>query len=154
SQKQTPKERAEGAKLLFEQTTRIYHLPSAEAVGLEKVQLQDKAAQGYRKLLSKYPEQALYASQAERSLGNIYAAQGKISDAVLHYTAVEQKFPRQEWEVLMALKSAADLLWDNGQKVDASKFYQQIIARFDNADATAVMKATIRGSKARLAARS
>jgi len=151
SKHETPQERAEAAKSMFEQTTKTFHIPSAEAVGAEKTRLQELAATGYEKLLGKYSDQVIYASQAERSLGNIRAAQGSLDEAVKHYTAVASKYPRQEWEVLMAWKSAADLLWENGRKTESISIYQKVIKRFDTVDATSVMKTVVRGSKARVA---
>jgi TolA-binding protein len=147
---ETSQERAEAAKSLFEQTTKSFHIPSADAVGGEKTKLQAQAATGYEELIHKYPEQALYAAQAERSLGNIRAAQGKLDEAVRHYAAVGSNYPRQDWDVLMAWKSAADLLWESGRKEAAMPFYQKIVSRFDTADATSVMKLAVRASKARV----
>jgi TolA-binding protein len=150
SKHQTPQERAEAAKTLFEQTTKSFHIPSADAVGALKTTLQEQAAHGYQEILGKYPEQRIYAAQADRSLGNIRAAQGKLDEAVRHYAAVGTKYPQQEWEVLMAWKSAADLLWENGRKGEAAQFYEKIVNRFDTPEATSVMKMAVRGSKARL----
>ena len=148
--RQTAQQRAVAAKALFEQTTRNFHLPSAETDGPEKRRLQAEASRGYRELLSKYSDQKLYASQAERSLGNISAAQGNIDEAVRHYAAVGIKYPGQEWEVLMAWKSAADLLWENGRRPEAVPFYRKLVKRFDTPDATSVMKIAVRASKGRL----
>jgi TolA-binding protein len=150
SEIQTPQQRAEAAKALFEKTTKNFHIPSAEAVGTEKTRLQEETASGYRELLRKYPDQKIYAAQAERSLGNIRAAQGKIDEAVRHYSAVGSQYPRQEWEVLMAWKSAADLLWESGRKPEAVPFYKKIVNRFDTADASSVIKIAVHASKARV----
>src|ERR1041385_6537549 len=48
SNKQTPGQRAQAARALFEQTTKSYHIPSAEAKGDEKLKLQEQAVAGYR----------------------------------------------------------------------------------------------------------
>src|SRR5262245_45884628 len=54
SNKQTPAQRADAARALFEQTTKNFHVPSAEAMGDEKLKLQGQAAAGYGELLKKY----------------------------------------------------------------------------------------------------
>jgi predicted negative regulator of RcsB-dependent stress response len=151
SKKQSDSDSRTAAKNLFEQVTRDFHIPSADAKGAEKARLQEQAAAGYEVLLKKYPEQAFYAAQAERSLGNIRAVQGKIDEAVQHYAAVEKKYSTQEWEVIMSLKSAADLLWENGSKDQARGYYQKIVSRFDQPDASSIIKTVVNGSKRRLA---
>src|SRR5690349_2169735 len=102
-QSETPRQRAESAKDIFERTSKNYHIPAAEAKGAEKEKLQKQAAEGYEEVLKKYPEQDYWAAQALRSLGNIRAAQGKLDDAINDYAAVEKKYPQQRWEVLMSL---------------------------------------------------
>jgi len=148
---ETPEQRSEAARTLFEHTTKTFHIPSAEAKGPEKEQLQSQAADGYTQLLKLYPEQDYWAAQALRSLGNICSAQGKINDAVQNYSAVEKKYPQQRWEVLMSWKSAADLLWDSGQRDQAKVFYQKIVERYDTPQAPQVEQAIVHGSKLRLA---
>jgi TolA-binding protein len=151
SSKQTPGQRADAAKVIFEQTTKSFHIPSAEAKAEEKWKLQEQAAAGYAELLKKYPDQDYWASEALRSLGNIRAAQTNLNEAIQHYAAVERKYPRQDWEILMAWKSAADVLWEAGRRDEAKVFYQKIVTRFDGAGATQVTKKVVRGSKSRLA---
>src|SRR5206468_3722850 len=97
---ETPEQRAESAKALFEGTTRNFHIPAAEAKGAEKEKLQEQAAQGYAALLKQYPEQEYYAAQSLRSLGNIRAAQDRVADALKNYAAMEKQYPRQRWEIL------------------------------------------------------
>jgi TolA-binding protein len=138
------------AKELFEQTTKDFQIPSAEAKGSEKAALQDKAAAGYKQLLKSFPNDPVYAPQAERSLGNIRAAQGRIDEAVKHFEAVGKKYPNQFWEVLMAWKSAGDLLWENGRKVEARKFYESIVNRYNRPEAPAIIKTVVKGSQLRL----
>jgi tetratricopeptide (TPR) repeat protein len=151
SNKQTPGQRAQAARALFEQTTKSYHIPSAEAKGDEKLKLQEQAVAGYTELLKTYPDQDYWAAEALRSLGNIRAAQTNLNEAVRQYAAVERKYPRQDWEILMAWKSAADVLWEAGRRDEAKVFYQKIVKRFDGAGATQVTKTVVRGSKSRLA---
>src|SRR6266566_9953142 len=88
---ETPQQRSEAAKILFERTSKEFHIPSAEAKGIAKENLQNQAAAGYEELLKRYPEQEYWAAQALRSLGNIRAAQGKVDDSVRNYAAVEAK---------------------------------------------------------------
>ena len=149
--KETPQQRSEAAKILFDRTSKEFHIPSAEAKGTAKEDLQKQAAAGYEELLKRYPEQEFWAAQALRSLGNIRAAQGKVDDSVRNYAAVETKYPQQRWEVLMAWKSAADLLWEAGRQEEAKPFYQRIVTHYDKADAAQVEKTIVRGSKMRLA---
>ncbi len=151
SAKQTPQQRADAAKALFENATKNYHIPSATAKGPEQIKLQDQAAAAYGQLVKRYPDQGYWAAQALRSLGNIRAAQTNLNEAVRLYAEVEKKYPEQEWEVLMALKSAADLLWDSGRRDEARQYYQKIVSLFDKPEAPAVVKTVVRGSKAKLA---
>ena len=155
----TPVERAAhqrqqeaAAKDLFDQTTKLYHLPSAQAQGQEREKLLAQAADGYRQLLRRYPDQPHWCAQALRSLGNVRAEQGKLDEAVRLYSRVEKEYPREEWEVLQAWKSAADLLWDAGQRDRAVVFYQKIVQRFDGSEQPAIVQTIVRASKRRLSA--
>jgi len=148
---ETPQQRYDAAKTLFEQTLKNFHLASAEAGKVEREKLLQQAADSYERLLRNYAEQASFAAQALRSLGNVRAAQGRLDEAVKLYARVEKEYPGQEWEILQAWKSAADLLWDAGHRPEARPFYEKIIQRFDKPDASAVIQTVVRGSKARLA---
>jgi tetratricopeptide (TPR) repeat protein len=142
--------RSEAAKTLFEQTTRSFHIPSAEAKGAEKSHLQEEAIRGYARLVKEYPEQEYWAAQSLRSMGNIYATQTNVTAAVAHYSEVERRYPRQEWEVLMAWKSAGDLLYEVNRREEAKEFYRKIVQRFDTPEAAQVVKTVVRGSRHRL----
>ena len=144
-------QRATAAKELFEQTVKLYHLPSSEAQGATQQKLFAQAATGYEQLLKNYSDQPRWCAPALRSLGNIRAAQGRMADAVKLYTRLEKQFPREDWEILQAWKSAADLLWEAKQLEEAKVFYRKIITRFDQPDAAVLIKAIVRGSKSRLA---
>ncbi len=144
-------QRATAAKELFEQTVQHYHLPSGEAQGAERERLLAQAAVGYERVLKQYSDQPHWCAPALRSLGNIRAAQGRMTDAVKLYRRLEKQFPREDWEILQAWKSAADLLWEAKQPEEAKEFYRKIIARFDQPDAAAIVKAIVRGSQSRLA---
>jgi hypothetical protein len=63
---------------------------------------------------------------------------------------VGEQYPQQNWEVLQAWKSAGDLLWDAGRKDEARQFYRQIVARFDQPDASAVVRTIVRVTAAKL----
>src|SRR3989442_22360 len=143
-------ERYSAAKNLFSQTTKLYHLPSADATGPGKEKLLAQAAAGYDQLIRQFPDQPNWSAQALRSLGNVRVAQGKLDEAVKLYARVAERYPHEDWEILQAWKSAADLLWEAGRQAEAKKFYQQIVTRFDVADAPAVVKTIVRGSKSRL----
>jgi tetratricopeptide (TPR) repeat protein len=138
------------AKELFENTTKLFHIPSAEAKGAEKLRLQTEAVAGYERLLKQYPDQDYWAAQALRSLGNIYASQTNLNAAVKEYALVETRYPKQEWEVLMAWKSAADLLWQENRKEEARRFYTKIVQRFDTPESAQVIRTVVRGSRLRL----
>jgi tetratricopeptide (TPR) repeat protein len=148
---QTPEQRQEAAKALFESTTKTFHIPSVQAMGREQTRLQDLAAAGYRELLKKYPDQQIWAAQALRSLGNIYAARTNLNAATRYYMAVAKKYPDQEWEILMAWKSAADLLWEHGRQTEARQFYGKIVDRFDQPGQPQIVQTVVRGSKTRSA---
>jgi TolA-binding protein len=150
SQKQTPQQRYHAAQELFHQTTKLYHLPSAEAQGSAREKLLSQAAAGYSALVKEYPDQSFWAAQALRSLGNVRIAQEQTSDAIKIYAEVAAKYPQQEWEVLQAWKSAADALWENGRRNESKLFYQKIVERFDVADAQPIVKTIVCGSKTRL----
>ncbi len=147
----TPDQRYEAAKTVFDQTTKQYHNPSAEAKSPEKERLQKEAAAGYERLLKKYPDQEFWAAQAVRHLAAIRAVQGKLDEAVKLYASVGEKYPKQSWEVLQAWKAAADLLWEKGSKEQAKPYYQKIVNEFDKPEATQVVKLVVNGSKRRLA---
>ena len=138
------------AKDLFDQVTRDYHLPSADAQGAAKAKLLQQAAAGYDNLLRKYPDSTPWAAQSLRSLGNIRAEQGKLDDAVRVYASVVTRYPMADWEILQAWKSAADLLWDANRHAEAKTFYQKIVTRFDTPSASAVIKTIVRASQNRL----
>ena len=143
-------DRSTGAKTLFAQTVKQYHLPSADAKGGERDKLLTSAAAGYTKLLRMYADQQYWCAQALRSLANVRVEQGRLDDAVKMYRQVAEKYPDFDWEVLQAWKTAADLLWNAGRQADAKPFYQQIVTRFDKPDAPAVYKTIVRAAKARL----
>jgi len=147
---QSPVARYDLAKALFEQTTRSFHLPSAEANGADRQRLQSEAMAGYERLLKVYPDQEYWAAQAIRSIGNIYAAQTNVAAALTCYSRVETRYPREEWQVLMAWKSAADLLYESHRYDEAKQLYRKIVQRFDTPDAGQIVKIVVRGSKLRL----
>ena len=147
---QSSVEKYETAKALFESTSKQFHIPSAEAKGPEKLHLQRQALAGYRQVLKKYPDESHWAAQSLRSIGNIYAAQTNLTSAVEQYSEVARRYPNERWEVLMAWKSAADLLWDANQHNRAQQFYAKIVQRFDTPDAAQVIKMAVRGCKLRL----
>jgi len=145
-----PTQRNDAAKALFEKASREYHIPSAQATGQERRRLEEHAAALYSALVRSYPDQQGWASQALRSLANIRAAQTNVTEAVKLYSQVADRFPNQDFEVLMSWKSAADLLFDSGRPADARIVYEKIIARFDQPDALPIVRSVVRGSKARL----
>ncbi len=138
------------AQTLFEQTSKQFHIPSAEATGPERLRLQEQAINGYRQLLRQYPREEYWAAQALRSLGNICAARTNLDLALTYFGDVEKCYPQQHWQVLMAWKSAADLLWDSGRRAEAQQFYAKIVSNFDSPDAAQVIKMVVRGSRLRL----
>jgi tetratricopeptide (TPR) repeat protein len=149
--KQTPAERHAAAKAAFDQTTKEFHLPSAEARGPERQRLLKEAASGYEAVLSKFRDQPFWCAQALRSLANVRATQGRTADAVKLYGDVAKKYPDQSWEVLQSWRSAGDVLWEAGNREQARVFYRLLIERFDTPDAVQVVKTIVRGAKARLA---
>src|SRR5438552_15917632 len=118
-------DRNAGAKALFEQTVKQYHLPSADAQGPARQRLLDQAAGGYERLLKTYRDQPYWCAQALRSLGNVRAEQGRLDDAVRLFTRVGERYPNEDWEVLQAWKSASDLLWEAHRHAEAKVFYAE-----------------------------
>jgi len=150
TRREPPQQRYDAAKALFDQTTKAFHTPSATAPAGEREKLLDQAARNYQMLLRRYPDQTNWCAQALRHLGNIRAAQTNLNEAVRQFTAVAEKYPGEEWEVIQAWKSAADLLWEANRPKEAKPFYQRIVQRFDGTNQPAVVRVVVRGSKSRL----
>jgi TolA-binding protein len=138
------------AKELFERTLTDYHLASANLAEPKRTELLKKADEGYRKVLHDYPADALWAAQAQRSLGNVQAELGQWEEAVKSYAQVEKTYPKQEWEVVQSWKSAADLLWDKDQKEKAKEYYRKIVTTYEGKDVGAVFGIIVKASKKRL----
>jgi hypothetical protein len=145
-----PVRRYSAAQQMFDRTVRECHLPAAQAQGAEKQRLLSLAADGYESLLRQYRDQPRWCAQALRSLGNVRAEEGRIDEAVGLYSRVARQYPAQDWEILQAWKSAADLLWDADRQGEARPFYQKIVHRFDVPESPPIMKTAVRGAKARL----
>jgi tetratricopeptide (TPR) repeat protein len=146
----SPPPPAISAQVLFAQASTNFHLPSAEARGAERARLLDQAAAAYLQLLNQHSNDAYWAAQALRNLGNVRAAQGQTNEAVQAFASVEARYPKQRFEVLAALKSAGDLLWDGGRQEEARTFYQKIVTQFDAPEATQVEQTILRGARSRL----
>jgi tetratricopeptide (TPR) repeat protein len=144
---ESPQQRYEAARVLYEQTTKNLHLPSASASGQEQQRLQTAAARDYEDLLRRYPEQEYWCAKALCGLGNLQSAQTHYAAALRSWSAVTTKYPRAEWEVLTALKSAADLQWDTGHQLEARVLYEKLVADFDRTNAPAVVRTIVRGSR-------
>jgi tetratricopeptide (TPR) repeat protein len=147
---QNTQQRYADAKALFDHTTKEFHLPSGAAAGAEQARLQARAIGEYEQLLKQYPEQEHWCAEALRSLGNIRAAQTNLNAALQCWSDVAAKYPHEEWEVLTALKSSADLLWDANRKEEARPFYRKIVTQFDQTNAPSVVQVIVRGSKLKL----
>jgi TolA-binding protein len=80
----------------------------------------------------------------------VRAEQGRLDDAIQLYASVADWYVHEDWEILQVWKSAADLLWDAGRQDEARKFYRQIIQRFDNAEAPAIVQSVVRAAKRRV----
>ena len=139
------------AQALFDQASREFHAPSAEAKGAERDRLLNDAVSRYTRLLKAFPGETNLCAQSLRALGSIHATQNKTNEAVRFYAAVGEKYGSEDWEVLQAWKSAADLLWESNQRGEAKKFYAKIVERFGKSDAPQIIQQVVRGSKARLA---
>ena len=144
------RERATAARQLFDQTVKQFHLPSADAQGAERDRLLGEAAKGYETLLRRYPEQSVQGAMALRSLGNVRATQGKLDEAVKLYARVGQDYAGNEWEVLQAWKSAADLLWEAGRQAEATPYYRQIVTQYAGTNQPSVVQVVIRAAQRRL----
>jgi tetratricopeptide (TPR) repeat protein len=139
------------AKALFDRTTKEAHLPSSTATGPERARLEELAIAQYRQLLKQYPEQSYWCAEALCGLGNVYAAQTNIQAALECWSRVVTKHPKEDWEVLTALKSSADLLWDANRKGEAKPYYQKIVDMFDQTNAPQATRIIVKGSKLKLA---
>ena len=148
--RETPEQRYEAARALFNATTTNFFTPATVAEGERRQNLQSEAAKGYQNLVRQYAEQSNWCAQAWRHLGHLGALQTNLNEAVKCYETVEQKYPTQEWELLQAWKSSADLLWEAGRATEARKFYEKIVRQFDTTNQPSVVKLAVRGSKARM----
>jgi len=147
---ESPQQRYDAAKALFEKASREFHIPSSQARGPERTKLEDQALAAYTDLAHAYSDQPTWAAQALRSLGNIHAARTNLIEAVRTYAEVAEKFPRQDFEVLMAWKSAGDLLSGADKAAEANVYYKKLLARFDKPDALPIVQSVVRGARARL----
>jgi hypothetical protein len=123
----------ETARQVFDRTMHEYHLPSAEASGIEREKLLAQSATGYEQVLQLGGSDRPLCASALRSLGNVRAEQGRLDEAVKLWSQVGRQYPACDWEVLQAWKSAGDLLWDAGRKSNAAPFYRQIFERYRSA---------------------
>ena len=137
------------AKLSFEQTVKL-HLASAELAGNERAKSLARVAGEYEHFLRAYRDQPYWCAQALRSLANVRAEQGRLDDAIQLYASVADWYVHEDWEILQVWKSAADLLCDAGRLDEARMFYRQIIQRFDNAEAPAIVQSVVRAAKRRV----
>ncbi len=145
-----PAAREAEAKRLFNETVKTFHLPSANASGPERTRLLDQAASGYEKIIGEYGDLAPWASQSLRSLANVRVEQGRLPEALKLYDDVARRYPSESWEILQAWKSAADLLWDSGQKNSSQEYYRKIIKEFDTPTKTAVIGIIVNQAKKRV----
>lgn len=98
----------------------------------------------------KQPEQATASAAELFAQGNRHAMQTNIHAAVKLYAEVADRYPNQDFDVIMAWKSAGDLLSDSGQQAEAKLFYDKIITRFDKPEALPIVQLIVRGCKIRL----
>ena len=146
-----PRVSSADARILLDETARDFHNASAAAAGAERQRLLEEAAQRYRDIQKRFPEQEDVAAEALRGLGSVYASLGNLDEAVKHYEKVEERYPGRDWEVLQAWKAAGDLLWEAGRRDEARKYYSRIIDRFDSTDGPAIIQQVVRGARARMA---
>ena len=139
------------ARTLFDQASKEFYAPSAEAKGAERERLLNEAASRYARLVKECPSETNLCAQSLRALGSIHAIRGQTNEAVKFYAAVGDRYGGEDWEVLQAWKSAGDLLWESNQRSDARKFYEKIVERYGKNDAPQIIQQVVRGSKARLA---
>jgi hypothetical protein len=140
----------QGAKELFEQTVRAYHLPSAEATGDRRTELLRKAAEGYQKVLQQHADESFWAAQALRNLASVRAAQTNLDEAARLYAAVAERYPSESFEVLQAWKAAADLLREHGRAAEGRVFDQRIVTRFDGTNQPAIVQTAVKACRKRL----
>ena len=142
-------ERREAAQALFECTVNDFHNPSARALPEKRVPLLEGAAQRYQQLLEEYPEQKHWCAQALRNLGGTQAELGRTEVALKHYDRVAIAYGEFDFEVMLAWKAAADLLWDLDRKEEAKVYYTKIIDRFDREEVLPVYKVILNLAKKR-----
>lgn len=140
---------ADAARVQFERTTQTYNNTPLPAGKQERIRFLESVATGYTQLLHRYPDQPQWCAQALRSLGNVRAAEGRITDAVKIYERVGNEYPSDRWQVLQAWKSAADLLRENNQHAEAQVFYRKIIERFGDSDAPQLTRLIVAAAKSR-----
>ena len=144
-------EQPASARALFDQASKEFYGPSTEAKGTERERLLSEAARRYSRLLKEFPAETNLCAQSLRALGSIHATRDQTNEAVKLYAAVGEKYGSEDWEVLQAWKSAADLLWESNQRGEARTFYAKVVERFGKSDRPQIIQQVVRGSKARLA---
>jgi tetratricopeptide (TPR) repeat protein len=139
----------ETARQVFDRTLREYHLPSADAHGMDREKLFAQSATGYEQVLRLGGNDRQLCASALRSLANVRAEQGRPDEAVKLWSQVGRQYAACDWEVLQAWKSAADLLWDAGRKSDAAPFYRRIVQRFGSSSSP-IMQTVARAASRRV----
>lgn len=86
----------------------------------------------YEKLVNECPDHEEAAAMAARSIGNIRMSQEWIDQALEWYDRVVVDFPLQKWEVVQALKSAADGLYDANRIDEARAYDERLLTLFGN----------------------
>lgn len=145
-------QRAREARYEFNRVVREYHVPMSEATNdLERGVWMTNALAGYEAICRDFGDQAKWAAQSLRSMGNVYLAQGDRARALRCYDQVGRDYPGEHWEVIQAWKSAGDLLWDSGMKSEGAKYFSLIVQTYAGMDEPPMFKTLVEISRDRLA---
>ena len=138
------------AQAIYDRTAANFHQPAAEARGAEQARLLTEAAAGYEHVLKRFPRETNVCLLATRGLANVRASQGRIDDAVRIHVSLTNLPAASDWDRLIALKSAADLLWDARREAEAKPLYHQLVESFDRPGVSQMTQTIVRGSRTRL----
>ena len=100
--------------------------------------------------MKRFPRETNDCQQATRGLANVRASQGRIDDAVRLHLSTTSSPAAGDMDRLMALKSAADLLWDANRRAEAKPLYEQLVERYGKAGGSQLHQLIVRGARTRL----
>lgn len=139
------------ARFEFNRIMRERMVPAGDATNVaERLVMLDEAAQEYETFERDYRDQPRWAAKALRTLGQLQLRRGQVKQALDCFELVGQRYPNEHWEVIQAWKEAADVLWQQEQRGEASVYYNQIVTTYGRSGQPAMFETLVNISRARL----